>query len=170
MAWRRLGDKPLSEQIMDSLPTHICITRPQWVKLALVSVMTCVQRSLSHNLNQYWSSSLTLCGVTRSQWVNSLRPRQNRRHFADDVFKYNFLNENVWIPIKLSMKILPKGPINNIPTMVQIMAWRRPGDKPLSEPMMVSLPTHICVARPQWVKEMFLLWRSYLTSVENSPF
>ena len=36
--------------------------------------------------------------------------------------------------------------------MVQIMAWRRPGDKPLSEPMMVSLPTHICVARPQWVK------------------
>ena len=32
------------------------------------------------------------------------------------------------------------------------MAWRRPGDKPLSEPMMVCLPTHICVARPQWVK------------------
>ena len=35
--------------------------------------------------------------------------------------------------------------------MVQIMAWRCPGDKPLSEPMMVSLPTHICIARPQWV-------------------
>ena len=32
------------------------------------------------------------------------------------------------------------------------MAWRRPGDKPLSEPMMVSLPTRICVTRPQWVK------------------
>ena len=32
------------------------------------------------------------------------------------------------------------------------MAWRRPGDKPLSEPMMVNLPTHICVTRPQWVK------------------
>ena len=32
------------------------------------------------------------------------------------------------------------------------MAWRRPGDKPFSEPMMVSLPTHICVTRPQWVK------------------
>ena len=38
--------------------------------------------------------------------------------------------------------------------MVQIMAWRRPGDKPLSEPMMVSLPTHICVARPQWVNSL----------------
>ena len=34
------------------------------------------------------------------------------------------------------------------------MAWRRPGDKPLSEPMMVSLLTHICVARPQWVNDL----------------
>ena len=30
------------------------------------------------------------------------------------------------------------------PTLVQVMAWRRPGDKPLPEPMMVRLPTHIC--------------------------
>ena len=42
--------------------------------------------------------------------------------------------------------------VNNIPALVQIMAWHRPGDKPLSEPMMVRLPTHICVTRPQWVK------------------
>ena len=35
------------------------------------------------------------------------------------------------------------------------MAWRRPGDKPLSGPIMVRLPTHICVTRPQWVKCMF---------------
>ena len=40
---------------------------------------------------------------------------------------------------------------NNIAALVQIMAWRRPGDKPLSGPMMVRLPTHICVTRPQWV-------------------
>ena len=32
------------------------------------------------------------------------------------------------------------------------MAWHRSGDKPLSVPMMVSLPTHICVTRSQWVK------------------
>ena len=42
--------------------------------------------------------------------------------------------------------------INNIPTLIQIMAWRRPGDKPLSEPMMVKLLTHLCITRPQWVK------------------
>ena len=66
-------------------------------------------------------------------------------------FKCIFVNENVWIPIKISLKFVSKGPINNIPPLVQIMAWRRPGDKPLSEPMMVRLLTHICVTRPQWV-------------------
>ena len=60
---------------------------------------------------------------------------------AGDIFKRNFLNENILIPIKISLKFVPKGSINNIPALVQIMAWRRPGDKPLSEPMMVNLPT-----------------------------
>ena len=83
---------------------------------------------------------------------NSLRPRQNRHHFADDVFKCNFLNENVWIPIKILLKFVPQCPINNIPALVQIMAWRRSGDKPLSEPMMIGLLAHICVTRPQGVK------------------
>ena len=55
-----------------------------------------------------------------------------------------FLNKNVRISIKISLKFVPKGPINNIPALVQIMAWHRPGDKPLSEPMMVKLLTHIC--------------------------
>ena len=82
---------------------------------------------------------------------NTLRPRQNGCHFPDDTFKGIFLNENVLVSIKNSLKFVPKGPINNIPALVQIMAWHRPGDKSLSEPMMVSLPTHICVTRPQWV-------------------
>ena len=81
--------------------------------------------------------------------LNSLRPRRNRRHFADDIFKCILLNENVMISIKISLKFVPKGPINNIPALVQIMAWRRPGDKALSEPRVVSLLTHICVTRPQ---------------------
>ena len=76
-----------------------------------------------------------------------LMPRQNGRHFPDDIF----LNENVWISINISLKFVPRGPINNIPTLAQVMAWCRPGDKPVSEPLMVRLPTHICVTRPQWV-------------------
>ena len=86
--------------------------------------------------------------------LNTLRPRQNGRHFADDTFNRIFVNENVRIMIKFSLKFFPKGPINNIPALVQIMAWRWPGDKPLSEPVMVSLLTHICVTRPQWVNNV----------------
>ena len=93
------------------------------------------------------------CGLhlRRDYPLNSLSPRRNE-HFADDIFKRIFFNENVWISIKISLKFVPKGLINNIPSLVQIMAWRRSGDKPLSEPMMVGLPTYICVTRPQWVK------------------
>ena len=47
------------------------------------------------------------------------------------------------------MKFIPEVQINNIPALFQIMAWRRSGDKPLSEPMMVSLQTHVRVTRPQ---------------------
>ena len=65
----------------------------------------------------------------------------------------HFLNKNVWILITISLKLVSKGPNDNIPALVQIMAWRRPGDKPLSEAMVVRLPTHICVTRPQWVKD-----------------
>ena len=83
--------------------------------------------------------------------VNTLRPRQNGRHFPDDIFIWILLNENVWISISTSLKFVPRGQINNIPTSVQVMAWRRQGDKPLSKPMMVRLPTHIWVTRPQWV-------------------
>ena len=82
----------------------------------------------------------------------TLRPRQDGRHFTDDIIKFIFLSYNVLIPIKISLKSVPKGPANNILALVQIMAWRHPGDKPLSESMMVSLPTHVWVIRLQWVK------------------
>ena len=81
---------------------------------------------------------------------NTLWPRQNGPHFADDIFKWIFLNENV-----ISLKFVPQGPIDNIPALVQIMAWRRPGDKPLSGSMMARLPKHICVTRPQWVNTLW---------------
>ena len=50
---------------------------------------------------------------------------------------------NSWILSEISEKFVPKDPINNIPSLVQIIAWRRPGDKPLFEPMMVSLLTYV---------------------------
>ena len=73
-----------------------------------------------------------------NQMLNTLRSRQNGRHFADDIFKCIFLNENAWSfhwSLFLGFKL----------------TIFRPGDKPLSGPMMLSLLTHICVTRPQWV-------------------
>ena len=68
----------------------------------------------------------------------------------------------MWILIEISLKFFPRGPINDIPSLVQIMAWWRPSDKPLSEPMMVKLLTHICVTRPQWVEFVLFFFRSII--------
>ena len=65
----------------------------------------------------------TFIGLEDHYQLNTLRPRQNGRHFSDDIFKCNLLNENAWIAIKISLKFVPKGPINNIPALVQIMAF-----------------------------------------------
>ena len=116
-----------------------------------------------HRLFWYQSSGISLIAIPSVTWayppcwycqLNTLRPRQDGHYFTDDTFKCIFMNENVWIPITISLEFVPMGPIDNIPALVQIMAWRRPGDKPLSESMMVSLSTHICVTRPQWVNSM----------------
>ena len=96
--------------------------------------------------------------------VNTLRPRQNGRHYPDGIFKCIFLNDNLGISISISLKFVPRGSINNIPLLVQIKARRLPGDKPLSEPMMVRLPTHICVLRPHWPRPMSP-WTAYTRSV-----
>ena len=91
-----------------------------------------------------------------SRCLKTLRPRQNGRHFTDDTLKLIFLNENVKNSTNISLKFVPKGPINNIPALVEIMACRRSGDKPLCAPMAVSLLMHICVTRPQWVNSLTL--------------
>ena len=60
--------------------------------------------------------------------LNSSPPGQN--------FRCIFVNAKWYIVIKNSLKFVPKCPIDNIPALVQIMDWRRIGDKPLSEPML----------------------------------
>ena len=118
----------------------------KWFYCAFILVQTLINGWLTHPSNKL------VCVDLMYQWINTLRPRQNGRHFADDLFKCSFLNENVWISIKIPLKFNRKGPINNIPSLVRMMAWRPPDDKPLCEPMMVSLLTHMCVTQPQWVK------------------
>ena len=108
--------------------------------------------------------------------INTFRSGQNGLYFPDDILKCIFMNDNVWISLNFSLKFVPKVSIDNTPALVQIMAWRRPGDKPLSEPMMISLLMHICVARPQWVLIRYntymsteqIVYAMYVLSVGNS--
>ena len=129
-----------------------------------------VKSSYLHNGNSYTDKTESLYWISHPGFCNdlmhsnsnqlpepmfnTLRLRQNGRHFSDDICKCIFLNENVWISIEVPLTFVPKGPINNIPALVQIMAWRGPGDKPLSEPMMIILLMHICVTRPRWVNKV----------------
>ena len=105
-------------------------SRPGWCYFPLYKVFV-VSRTTVYGRNG------CCCQRTVDISYVTLRPRQNGRHFTDDILKCIFLNENNWIWIRISLKFVPKVPINNIPALVQIMAWRRPGEKPLSEPMMI---------------------------------
>ena len=68
------------------------------------------------------------------------------------IFQTEFLNAFSWMKMyKIHLKFVPKSPINNIPALVQIMAWHRSSDEPLSQPIIVSVLTHLYVARPQWI-------------------
>ena len=57
---------------------------------------------------------------------------------ADDNFKCIFLNENDRIPIWISLKFVPRSPIDNKPALVQVMAWHQTGAKPLTELMLTQ--------------------------------
>ena len=117
-------------------------------KLTLVQLMAWCHQATSHYLSHCWPRSMSPYCITRPQWVNcnpqclmgldvkSLRLRHNYRHFADNIFKCIFVNENVSISLEISPKFIPMVWLNNIPALIQIMAWCRAGDKPLSEPMM----------------------------------
>ena len=168
LTWCWSGDKSLSDQwclvywfIYSSLglnewrvgSPNTCYGRCSWTYLVKICTLVNDRQwqwplMLSYRPPDWWTHGLLWWSGTA---INTLRPRQDGRHFPD-IFKRIFLNENIWIRIKISLKFVPKDPINSIPALVQIMAWRRPGDKPLSESMMVSLPTHLCVTQPQWVK------------------
>ena len=67
-----------------------------------------------------------------------LPPGQNGRHFGRRHFQMHFMSENDRISIKISLTFVPRSPIDNKPALVQVMAWRRIGDKSLPEPMMAE--------------------------------
>ena len=101
----------------------------------------------------FWLRALIL----RSMF-NTSRPRKNGSHFADDSSKSIFL-------VTISLMFVPKDPINNTLALLHIMAWRRAGDKPLSELMVVKLTMHMCVTRSQWVNSILYTAPCYRPSM-----
>ena len=88
---------------------------------------------MQHSLGK--ASSLPIPIEQKLKHEYTLRLRQDGRHFPENIFKCIFFQLT--------------------PAVVLIMAWRHTGNKPLSDPMMVSLSMHICVTRPQGVKSFF---------------
>ena len=128
----------------------------QWFKME----RSCVSVQIHHSFE--W------CLQTSSE-LYRLRPIQNGRHFPDGIFKRIFVDENIWISTEISLKFVPEGPIKNFPALIQIMAWRRSCDRPLSDAMMVRSATHLRVTRPQWVTDIQnCVWKCHLQN--NNPF
>ena len=77
----------------------------------------------------YWEACMTNHAdhvrLTLALISNTLRPRQNGRPFPDDNFRRIFLNKMYEFSIEISLKFVPNDPINNIPALVQIMAWQQ---------------------------------------------
>ena len=71
--------------------------------------------------------------------INSSLPGQNVRHFADDILKDIFVNEKLRVVNRISLKFVPKGPIDYKSSIIQVMAWSRPGDnKPFPEAILTQ--------------------------------
>ena len=143
-----------------------CVSNKFWKNL-IVNVLSLVSFQNLYNqiansimnvrtaLLDHLTNVLFLGVANRSYWINSistLGSRKNGCHFPDNISTCIFLNGGICISLKISLKFVPKFRVNNIPSLVLIMAWRWPGDKPLYEPMVGNALTYICVTRPQWVK------------------
>ena len=87
-----------------------------------------------HLILETWRYSLVL--HTKDDLTHL--PQQNGHHFVDGTFQCIILNVNDCILIRIPLKFVRKGPIDNMPALVQVMAWHRADNKPLSEPMMTQ--------------------------------
>ena len=103
--------------------------------LPLVAMLKIVQlRSRTHTSWIISCLRQRFCVESGRSRLNSPPPGQNGNHFTDDSFRCIFVNEKFCILIKSSPNFVPKDPFDNNSALVEIMAWRRISDKPLSEP------------------------------------
>ena len=103
-----------------------CTEHPNKETMANSVITFCVGVQFSHSLFRR-NYIVRMDELQHSLIVNSSPPGQNGRHFADDVSRCISMNKKFCILITISLKFLPKGPIDNSPALVSIMAWRSLG-------------------------------------------
>ena len=112
---------------------------------------------MRHSASVSWQLGMTSC-LDKSRWIiryfkctpSPVCPQMLSRcltcfnpldkiatFFTDDFSNCISMNENLCISIRISLKFVPKGPIDNKWALVQVMAWRQIGNKPLSEAMLI---------------------------------
>ena len=113
-----------------------------WIAALTIRIFLLVNKPL--NCWRWWKNIFIF-----DRWmdVNTLRPKQNGRHFADEICKCILLNGNFWILNEISLRYVPQALIKTMGALVQIMAWHLLVDKPCIEPMMVSLLTYTRTTR-----------------------
>ena len=134
------------------MPSKLCTMH--WIPSIVVLLPQMHKTAPSHYIDE-----CRFITMTAQKYSSKFRYILNLTHYGQDkiatilltTFSMAFFNKYAWISIKISLKLDPKISINDISALVQIMAWRRQGDKPLSELMMVSVLTHISFTRPQRV-------------------
>ena len=94
--------------------------------------------------------------INNTFMINTLSPRRNGHNFPDDIFKGICLHENDELRLRFHWRLFLSFQSSIFATLVQTIAWRWPGDKPLSEAMVVSLLAHVHYTRPQWVNSISL--------------
>ena len=80
---------------------------------------------------------------------------------ADSIFKKIFMNENGRIQIQISLKVVPKSPIDNKSALVWVMAWGQRGNKPLPEPMLVHCQLDLREQNPLKFKSKYKTFNSW---------
>ena len=116
MAWCGQAPSHYLSQCWPRFMSPSGVTRPHIVNWILTNIFCAIwikTQKCSWEQRHLKSHLLSDGHCVQIRCANTLRTRQNGRHFPDDIFKCIFLNENVWITIKISLKFVPKGPISN---------------------------------------------------------
>ena len=122
-----------------------------WIKITKSALKKCILGNFYKKSDV--SPSSQICYTHRvCVPLNSSPHEQNDHHFADNIFWCIFVNEMFHVLIKISLKFVSRNPIDNKPALVQVMAWRRLGNKPLSGPMLTQFTDAYMQHYGRWFK------------------